>query len=929
MRVTYSETRFSGVPLGGLGTGSFEVSPDGRFREWLIFNNRPWSLGGQPEWYMSPDDLVFFLRVEVPGQEPQVRGLFTGLWYATDEDYTYRGCGPWVIMEPYHLPWAKGVESIELDARPPVVTLSYRDRLFDDLGLRVSATFYSPIFPGDVDASSVPAVLVKFRLENAGSSPLRVSIMAVARNPARSAGGQAVTEVRGGPDMGFILMRSEGLNPSHPMSGGQMAVAFLYRSGGASFVVDASNRPSLVNFMRRLLVDFRGDGAVEGGSSASSWDRDVFGALHTDTVSVEPGSSAEVRGVIAWYYPNHVDAAGRRVGHYYERLFADVTQVLSYVSANRGSIERRAEAFSQAIYSASYSPFVSDLVSAQLTSIPKLSWLTRDGHFGLWEGGPGCCGINTVDVMLWAFTGVVNLYPELVKAAVRDFERHVLSPEKDYYYELFALAYPENMQLYREALRSDPSIQNDRAKFKATIADIVRRTGRDPTGRVPHSFRASFDLIDSYDRNDLMPELLLISMLYFFATGDEEFLRSDWRTFMTIVEGTRRQHDLLGTGLIEHYMPSDYNGMSRVAEEARARDAVPGFYRDAVRHLFSGPMFVMNSVNTFDTFSLNGVAAFTGDLWAASLRAMSEAAGRLGIGDAGQLSSLSSKAYSSLVSLLWNGEYFDDWYDPVSKLRDRAVLAAQLVGEWYLELLGLGNSVDNDKVVSALRSVYKHNFRRWEGVLNGVYPGSPRPSMVGDVQAPNGTGLLNVVSSQADTPWTGVEFGLASQMLYNGMVQEALEVLRSVHERYLSWGLYFNHLECNGHYSRPLAALTLPNAMAGATYDGWLRELRLSPVGGPTFTGPLLISGSLLTVRFTQEGCNESVELRHLDGKPLRLRSLKLPAPRGCSSVTASLNGAELKISYSLEGGFALVKFQEEVALSPGQSLVVKLGSSA
>jgi len=137
---------------------------------------------------MGPDDLVFFLRVEVEGEEPQLRGLFTGLWYSTCEDYTYRGCGPWVVMEPYHIPWAKPVEAIEMEVRYPVVALRYRDALLEEAGLEVEAELISPLLPGDLRTSSTPAVLMRFHMVNRGSSTVRASIMAVARNPARSAG---------------------------------------------------------------------------------------------------------------------------------------------------------------------------------------------------------------------------------------------------------------------------------------------------------------------------------------------------------------------------------------------------------------------------------------------------------------------------------------------------------------------------------------------------------------------------------------------------------------------------------------------------------------------------------------------------------------------------------------------------------------------
>jgi len=171
-------------------------------------------------------------------------------------------------------------------------------------------------------------------------------------------------------------------------------------------------------------------------------------------------------------------------------------------------------------------------------------------------------------------------------------------------------------------------------------------------------------------------------------------------TVISAPEGSlRRQHDSLGTGLIEHYMPSDYDGMSRVAAEASAKGLLPGLYSGNVaRVLLSGPMYVMNSVNTFDTFSLLGVASFTGDLWAASLKAMAEAAKREGLEGAEALRGYSERAYEGLVKILWNGSYLDDWYDPVSGLRDRAVLSAQLAGEWYLRLLGLGPGLDQDRV---------------------------------------------------------------------------------------------------------------------------------------------------------------------------------------------------------------------------------------
>ena len=67
----------SGIPLGGLGTGSVELRADGRFHDWEIFNNYLWSgakLDAPPE--MWSEDAFFALRAKPAGEHPRVRLLY-------------------------------------------------------------------------------------------------------------------------------------------------------------------------------------------------------------------------------------------------------------------------------------------------------------------------------------------------------------------------------------------------------------------------------------------------------------------------------------------------------------------------------------------------------------------------------------------------------------------------------------------------------------------------------------------------------------------------------------------------------------------------------------------------------------------------------------------------------------------------------------
>ncbi|MEM0344622.1 MAG: hypothetical protein QXP94_01030 [Thermofilaceae archaeon] len=67
-------------------------------------------------------------------------------------------------------------------------------------------------------------------------------------------------------------------------------------------------------------------------------------------------------------------------------------------------------------------------------------------------------------------------------------------------------------------------------------------------------------------------------------------------------------------------------------------------------------------------------------------------------------------------------------------------------------LLDLGFVVEREEVLGALRSIYKYDFKGEEGIIDGSYPGRPRPAVSGDMPLPNGTGLLYEIGSQIDTP---------------------------------------------------------------------------------------------------------------------------------------------------------------------------------
>jgi uncharacterized protein (DUF608 family) len=120
----------SGIPLGGIGTGTVEIRPDGYFHEWQIFNLGAWA-PSQPECCkaeapsMPPGALSFYVWARPRGAKPVMRRL--GL--RTDQHNVYS------------FAWLKSVREIEFDGSFPVARLAYHD---DDLPVFVTAAMLSP-----------------------------------------------------------------------------------------------------------------------------------------------------------------------------------------------------------------------------------------------------------------------------------------------------------------------------------------------------------------------------------------------------------------------------------------------------------------------------------------------------------------------------------------------------------------------------------------------------------------------------------------------------------------------------------------------------------------------------------------------------------------------------------------------------------------
>ncbi len=142
----------SAMPLGGLGTGTFELRADGSFADWQVENQGP---------ALATDAIQ---NSKLPLLEGALLGLKIGDFATTLRTHPPRGSG---------LPAA---EALNYSGAYPFARLGLHDsRLRDKLSASVFA--YSAAKVHDANASALPAVAFTLVLENRGPAALNASFL--------------------------------------------------------------------------------------------------------------------------------------------------------------------------------------------------------------------------------------------------------------------------------------------------------------------------------------------------------------------------------------------------------------------------------------------------------------------------------------------------------------------------------------------------------------------------------------------------------------------------------------------------------------------------------------------------------------------------------------------------------------------------------
>lgn len=343
--------------------------------------------------------------------------------------------------------------------------------------------------------------------------------------------------------------------------------------------------------------------------------------------------------------------------------------------------------------------------------------------------------------------------------------------------------------------------------------------------------------------------------------------------------------------------------------------------------------------NTYDE-ALHGVTTFIGTYYLAALRAGEELAKRQGDTPAAtRYHAIFEKGQKKLVDLCWNGEYFQQNlpdYDKRGGEIGPGCMSDQLIGQWWAHQLGLGYLLPPALVRTALQSVFKYNFltdhTHWQhnwrkfaggkdkGLLITTWPKGGRPA----------NPMLYV-----DEVWTGIEYQVASHMIYEGMIDEGFAIIKGARDRYdgiprapISRNPW-NEIECGGHYARAMSSWSILLAMSGWQYDGLAHSLRLAPRYTPDnfksfFTGPESWGNLSQTRPTARRGMAQRNEIIVLEGN-LALASLHLATPGATKQARAHVGGKTVASSFKATPEGVTMSFAPSLLVRPHGILAIEL----
>lgn len=850
-------------PLGGIGTGSIGIAGNGALIDWEI-KNKPnkGSINGYSHFAVKAerDGKLIDARVMNGDLKPP----YTGVGQRGPMHVGGFGFGPGrgTMSGVPHF------ESTEFIGAYPCARVDFIDEKFPG---EITLNAFNPLIPLNEDDSSIPSAFFEVEVKNTTDQDIDYTVALSLSNLIND---QVNTKFINENDINALSIK--------PINLAEDNVEY----GDLTIATDNKNISYQQSWFRGTWFDeleiFWQDFKACGQLKHRSYDKPNGEANECDNstitlaahVSVAKNQSKKIKFILSWNFPNcnkyWKNTAGDLIctvgevkaqwKNYYAKLFSNSYDNACYCINEWPRLYSECKKYVDALFNSTLPVEAIDAISANVSVLKTATCLRlENGEFYGWEGvasDSGCCEGSCTHVWNYAYA-LSYLFPRLERT-IRDLDYSY--NQRDDGGMAFRLMLP---------------LGSERSKFRACADGQF--------GGVLKVYR-EWKLCGDKEWLKNIWEEVKKSIEFAWADTNED----KWDVNKTGVLWGRQHHtldmELFGpnswlTGFYLGALKAGAEMAAYLGEEDTSKEYIVMFQKGkkwTEEHLFNGEYYHQD----------------------------------IDVEDYSILEVFENKKSRDLnvPGVEFINSYWNDEGKQIKYQIDEGCAIDQIVAGWHANLIGLGEIFNKENTKSALKAIYKNNYK---DSMRDLFNPCRLFSMNDESGAiicsyPEGRKRPIVPMPYTQETMHGFEYQVACHMIMEGLEEEGMTIVKSIRDRYNGYKRNpWNEIECGSNYARSMASYSLLIAYSGFIYDMSRNMIGFDPLHNDVdfkFMWSLNSSWGLV------ERAENQIRVEILDGV-LNIDQLHLPFLDSIESVT--IDGIQVTVRF--DEGIIIFNGTEEV----------------
>lgn len=759
-----------------------------------------------------------------------------------------------------------GFSDIEFHGQYPIGNVQYKDK---SIPVEVNLKAYSPFIPTNNEESSFPSIIMEYTLRNTGDSEIEVELFGWLQNTSNyfsfhDQEGEHINTIKESQNGLQLVCSSKGKELSDLPDYGNMTLTLLGK-GNTWF---STKTHADINYN---LTEVK---PAQDKTAKGDLGLNLTGVLGK-AVHLEASQEKTVTFVLSWYYPNlHRKESGfhniknrKNLRHYYSQRFSSSTEVADYISSNYETLAGTTKDWVNTWYNSTLPTWFLDRTFVNTSTLATTSCYRLTDL----TGDPDNMG------RFYAMEGV--------------YRGHGTCTHVFHYEQALGRVFPGMARQLREQIDYGLSYDSEGIiKYRGELSQMGHHDGR---GYAVDGHAGT--ILRTYREHTM--------------SADNSFLKANWPKIKRSV-AYMLAHDKEKTGKADGILEGiQYNTLDRM------------WY---------------------------GKNAWISSLYNAALRAGEAMA--TDVGDksfAKQCRKVAELGYKNIPKELYNGEYFINLLDPENPEPPNSNIGChidQILGQSWAIQAGLPRILPIEESRSALAAIYKYNFQKDYGdylesakikpVRFYAVPGEACTVMCsfprgGEEKAPGKikSEWEKLVVGYFSECMTGFTYQAAGHMIAEGLVDEGMEVIKAIHDRYdPAIRNPYNEVEYGNHYTRAMSSYGAFVSATGFKYHGPKGEISFAPKMNPDNFKSAFIAAEgwgSYSQKKTGDGQTNLLELAYGKLKLNQFETSILSAEK-ISSVQVQLDGKDIETKFERVGATVVIVVPELVMVQ-NQQLTINI----